>query len=279
MAIDARQLRARGAYEARVPLKTLLDDVDQIGKLLEEITARRRKFRVFAGISVLAGLVSLMVSGVVASGAAAFCGLLAFVFGVILFIYSFVDGAGLLKCRDRVVILKDLSKTLQPDADPRSPFSVLLILKSQPKLVSEEAWLARNNGKQRSFEEEFLSLEGKLLDGTVLTGSVEELTRKRTFVNRNRKSKTKIRKRYLATLRFAYPDDVYGDARPAWTALQEEVRVPESATLRDTRVTEKAIVVKGVVVLKEDVVQTCAMMSLGAYRVLNLARRVAAGRS
>jgi len=55
--------------------------------------------------------------------------------------------------------------------------------------------------------------------------------------------------------------------------------VPESATLRDTRVTEKAIIVKSVVILREDVAQTCAMMSLGAYRVLNLARRVAAGQS
>jgi hypothetical protein len=117
-----------------------------------------------------------------------------------------------------------------------------------------------------------------LLDGTVLTETVKELTRKRTYVNQNRKSKTKIRQRYLATLRFVYPDDMYGDARPACAALQEAIRVPASATLRDRRVTEKAIVVKAVAVLTEDVVRTSAMLSLGVYRILNLARRVAAGR-
>jgi hypothetical protein len=279
MAIDARQLRARGAYEARVPLKTLVDDADQIEKILLGITARRWKFRVLAGAAVLAGLAILIVSAALSMGPLAFGGLLVFVFGVVVFVYSFFDGAALIKSRDRVLIMKDLPKTLQPDADPRSAFSVLLELKSQPKLVSEEAWAARTNGKQRLFEEEVLSLEGKLLDGTVLTETVTELTRKRSFVNRNRKSKTKIRKRYLATVRFTYPGDVYSDARPAWTALQEEIRVPESATLRDTRVTEKAIIVKSVVILREDVAQTCAMMSLGAYRVLNLARRVAAGQS
>ena len=78
-------------------------------------------------------------------------------------------------------------------------------------------------------------------------------------------------------LRFSYPDAVYGDARPAYEALHEEIRLPGSATLRDTRVTEKAIVVKAMVMLKEDLDQTMAMLSLGVYRILNLARRVGCG--
>jgi hypothetical protein len=277
MVIDAKQLRARGAYDARVPLRTLFDDIDQIGRMLEEMAALRKRIRLIARVSILAGLASVFTSGVLSNKGLAFFGLLALVFGVILFVYSFID-RGLLKCRDRVAMMKDLSKSLQPDTDLRSVFAVRLALKRQPQLVSEEAWLARNKAKQRFFEEEFLSLEGELLDGTVLTETVKELTRKRTYVNQNRKSKTKIRQRYLATLRFVYPDDMYGDARPACAALQEAIRVPASATLRDRRVTEKAIVVKAVAVLTEDVVRTSAMLSLGVYRILNLARRVAAGR-
>lgn len=274
--IDAKQLQARGVYEARAPLRTLFDDINQIGRMLEEMAAFRRKIRLIAGASILAGLASLFTSGVLSNKALAFLGLLALLFGVILFVYSFFDG-GLLKCRERVAMMKDLSKSLQPDADLRSFFSVRLALKRQPQLVSEEAWLARKNGKQRLFEDEFLSLEGKLLDGTAVTETVKELTRKRSYVNQNRKSKTKVRQRYLATLRFVYPDDMYGDARPACAALHEAIRVPGSATLRDTRVTEKAIVVKAVVSRQEDVVRTSAMLSLGVYRILNLARRVAAG--
>jgi len=79
---------------------------------------------------------------------------------------------------------------------------VRLAIKSRPKTIRTEAWSQRAKGKQQFMEEDFLSLEGELLDGTVLTETVTELIRKRTFVNSRRKSKTKIRHSYLATLRF-----------------------------------------------------------------------------
>jgi hypothetical protein len=277
--VSYAQLRKRGAYEAQVPLKTLLDDVGQILRMLDEIATRRKRIRQLAGVSFLAGVVGLIVSSVLSNGLLGFCAVVALFLGVILFIYSFIDGAGLLKGRDRVAIMKDLSEKLQPDADPQSLFSVRLALKGAPKLIRTEPLLTRSNGKQHLLEEDFLSLEGKLRDGTVLTETVKELTRKRTFVNSRRKSKTKIRHRYLATLRFAYPDRIYGDARPACEALHEEIRLPGFATLRGTRVTEKAIVVKAMVAGKGDLAQTAAMLSLGAYRILNLARRFAAGTS
>src|SRR5580700_5885466 len=107
MVIDAKQLRARGAYDARVPLRTLFDDIDQIGRMLEEMAALRKRIRLIAGVSILAGLASVFTSGVLSNKGLAFFGLLALVFGVILFVYSFID-RGLLKCRDRVAMMKDL---------------------------------------------------------------------------------------------------------------------------------------------------------------------------
>jgi len=277
MAIDARQLQARGVYETRASLGTLFQDLDQIEKLFEEITAFRKKIRLVGALSALAGLAFAIAGSNLRSTALAFCAILAFVFFVVLLIYSFIYGRKLLKHRDRLAVFRDLAKSLQHDADLRSPFSVMLALASQAKLVREEAWLARKNGKERFFEETFLSLAGELVDGTALTETVTEFTRKRTYKNPRGKVKTKTRSRYLATVRFAYPNDVYGDAQPASAALNEEILLPAFATLRDTRVTDKAIVVKALVTRKEDVAQTCAMMSLGAYRILNLARRVAAG--
>jgi hypothetical protein len=200
---------------------------------------------------------------------------LAIVFGVALFIYSFIYGGGLLKGRDRIAVMKGLSEKLRHDADARSLFSIRLTLKSQPKLLRTEPLKGRK-GQQKIMEEDFLTLEGKLLDGTVITETVKELTRKRTFMNSNHKSKTKIRQRYLATLRFSYLSKVYGDARTAREALHEEIKIPGCAALRGTRVTEKVIVVKAMVDNKVDLAQTAAMLSLGAYRILNLARRSAA---
>jgi hypothetical protein len=274
---DARQLRTRGDYQAQVPLKALIEDVVRIRRMLDEAVTLKGRIRVFAGVSFVAGVVGLIASSALSIAVLGFCGLLAFFFGVALFIYSFIGRSALQKSRDRVDVMKGLSEKLQPDADPQSPFSVRLALTGEPKLVRTEPMLTRKNGQQHLLEEDFLSLEGKLRDGTVLTETVKELTRKRTFVNSNRKSKTKIRHRYLATLKFAYPDRVYGDARPACEALHEQIRLPGAATLRGTRVTEKAIVVKAMVDKKDDLAQTAAMLSLGAYRILNLARRVAAG--
>jgi len=272
MASDVKQIRTRGAYEAQVPLRTLLEDAGRIERTLDQLAVRRKTLRILAGVAVLAGVVLFMVS----NGLLEFCAVLVLLGGVALFIYSFIDGAALLKGRDRVAVMKGLSEKLQPDAGAQSLFSVRLTLKSQPKVVRTEPCPKRPKGRQQFLEEDFLTLEGKLLDGTVITETVKELTRKRTFLNSNRKSKTKIRRRYLATLRFVYPQRLYGDARPASAALNEQIRLPGCATLRGTRVTEKAIVVKAMVDSKDHLAQTTTMLSLGAYRILNLARRLAA---
>ncbi len=272
MAGDARKIRTSGAYEANLPLGTLLEDAGQIERMLDGIATRRKMLRIIAGVAFLAGIVGLAVL----DGFAALGGLLGLVFGVVLFIYSFIYGGGLLKGRDRIAVMKGLSEKLRHDADARAPFSVRLVLKSQPKMLRTEPLKGRPKGQQKIMEEDFLTVEGTLLDGTVVTETVKELTRRRTYVNSNHKSKTKIRNRYLATLRFSYPDKVYGDARPACEALHENIKVPGFAALRGTRVTEKAIVVKAMVDNKVDLAQTAAMMSLGAYRILNLARRLAA---
>jgi hypothetical protein len=178
--------------------------------------------------------------------------------------------------QSRCQLLKDLFKVHQQDADPRSPFSVRLAMKSQQTLLKEEPWADRKNGKQKLFEEDYLSIEGELLDGTVLSENLTELTRKRSFTNPRGKSKTKTRSRYILALKFRYPNDLYKDARPANQALHEGIRVPPSANVRETRVDERAISVKSMVKDEKDVVQASAMSCLGTYRILNLARRLAA---
>ena len=175
----------------------------------------------------------------------------------------------------RYELLKNLFDVLQRDADQRSSFSVKLALKPQPALLREEPWPDRKNGKQKFFEEDYLSIEGELLDGTVLSENLTELTRKRSFTNPRGKSKTKTRSRYILALKFRYPNDVYADARPAHQALHEQIRVPSTAIVRETRVDEKAITVKSMVTIEQEIVQATTMTCLGAYRILNLARRMA----
>jgi hypothetical protein len=279
MAIDANKLLASGVYEAHAPLKTIAEDLSQIEGLEAQITRQRWRLRKFAGIAFAAGVLCAIAAGVLNGAALAAFAFLGISFGVVVFFYSFFFGLKLYTHRDRLRVLKGMLNTLQHDADSRSPFSIRLALTSTPNLIREEDWPVRENGKQKFFEEDFVSLEGEMLDGTVLSQRATELTRKRTYVNQNRKSKSKVRTRYLVTLRLDYARDVYGDAQPSSAALQEEIKVPNSATVRDVRVTEKAIVAKAQVDIQEDVAQTGTMLGLGAYRILNLARRTAASGS
>ncbi len=276
MAIDAQNLRTVGIYESRAPLQSVLDDLDQIGILLQTNEAQRGKLRRYAGLAMIVGVVSAIAASVIGINALGFCAFLGFAAGVGLFIYSFVAGRDMHKHRDRYDLMKELSGILRRDADMRARFSVRLALKAQPKLLKEEPFPARKNGKQKFFAEEFISIEGELLDGTVLHEDITELSRIRTFTNPRGKSKTKTRNRYLLKFRFAYPNEVYGNARGAQQSLHEAIRVPPSATLGDVDVSETAIAVKAKVQLEKEITQVTAMVCLGVYRILNLARRTVA---
>jgi hypothetical protein len=276
MAIDKKKLQTEGTYQAQAPLRSILEDVDQIDNFLQEIESERRKLRKFGGIFMAGGIVLAIVGGVVGINVLSFLAFLAFTTGVGLFIYSFVYGRAMHGHQNRCRLLKELFGVHQQDADPRSSFSVRLALKPQPTKLKDEPWPLRKDGREQYFKEEYLSIEGELLDGTFLSESLTELTRKRTFKNPRGKPKVRTRSRYILALKFRYPSDVYRDARAAQQALHEEIRVPSSANVRETSVDEKAITVKSMILLDREIVQASAMSCLGAYRILNLARRLAA---
>lgn len=275
MAIDTEQLGKQGSYEVKAPLPSVLGDVDQIVRIIEDRQAFRKKLRRSAGlclvISIVAGIASATINSGILFGFVSFP---AFVACIALFIYSFVYSNQMLKHRNRCDLLKQLATSLQQDAGSRASFSVRLALQNSSKLVSEEPWEQRKNGKQQFFEDEWITLGGRLLDGTAFSESITELIRKRSFTNPRGKHKTKTRSRYLLNLRFDYPADLYGDPRLI-RQQPEEIRVPASATVKDVRVTDQSIAVKAIVLYPEELMQTCAMLSLAVYRILKSSRRLA----
>lgn len=276
MAIDTEQLGKQGSYEAKAPLPSVLGDLDQIVRIIDYRQAFRKKLRRSAGlclvISIVAGITSATMNNGLLFG---FVSLPAFVACLVLFIYSFVYSNQMVKHRNRCQLLKELATSVQQDAGSRAAFSVRLALQNSSKLVSEEPWEQRKNGKQQFFEDQWIALEGRLLDGTALTESITELLRKRTFTNPRGKHKTKTRSRYGLNLRFDYPADVYGDPRLVHQPPTQEIRVPASATVRDVRITEQAIAVKAIVLNPEELLQTSAMLSLAVYQILKSSRRLA----
>jgi hypothetical protein len=275
MAIDGKKLRDSGVYETSAPFPAVLEDLDEIGNMVQAAEAKRLNLKRYGGWSMILGIVSAVAAGFINSNALGFCAFLAFAIGVGLFIYSRTAGRDLHNHHDRYELLRDISKTLQADADPKAKFTVRVALRAAPKLLKDEPF-HRKHGKQQFYAEEFLTVSGELLDGTFFEETITAQTRHRTFVNPRGKSKSKTRSRYILAIRFGYPNDIYGDARPAQRALDELIPVPPSAMIKGVGVTGKTIAVKASVMEEKEIPQTSAMVWLGAYRILNLARRAAA---
>jgi len=276
MAIDAKKLETSGVYETCAPFPSVLEDLAELGDMVVAAEAKRVNLKRYGIRAMILGGASAVAAGFINSNVLGLCALLAFATGVGLFIYSRMAGRDLHNHHDRYELLRDISKTLQTDADPKAKFTARVALRSSPELVKDEPYGKRKHGKQQFYSEELLSLSGELLDGTFFQETVTEQCRCRTFVNPRGKSKTKTRYRYMLAVRFAYPGDVYGDARVAQRALDEVIRVPSSAMIKGVGVTEKTIAVKATVNEEKQIPETSAMVWLGAYRILNLARRSAA---
>jgi hypothetical protein len=193
---------------------------------------------------------------------------------VILWVAAYRYGRNLTTYRWRFELLGRLAESLQQDGDPKAPVKVSLGLKDRARLLKEEIWPARPRGKQRFSEDDWLSIQGRFLDGAEFSETVYELIRRRTYVNPRGKSKTKYRSRHFIGLRLACPQELYGDLRPLEEGLKKNLRLPASATVRGVKVGEKAVFLKVRVAEAAELIQANVMMLLGLYRALNLARQM-----
>jgi hypothetical protein len=109
-----------------------------------------------------------------------------------------------------------------------------------------------------------------------VTDEIKDALRARSIRTARGRTKTKTRTQHLITVRFSYSKKLYGNARAAGQALQNEVKVPYGAALRGVRVTEKALTLKAMATSNNTIIPTIGILSLSAYRVLNLARRMTA---
>ncbi len=275
MALNQQQLEKTGIYEAKSPLSSLMSDLDQIGSIVQQAAVQQKRQAKNGRWMMLGGLIGAIVFGVVGLAPLAVLSILAIVGGLVWWIYSFFSGGKLVSHPMRMEVARQRLAMIQQDAGARAEFAFRLALSSDPKRLSQETWHGRKNGSQQFFEECWFTLEGRLLDGTVLSDEIKDLKRTRTFSTARGKRKTKTRMQHLVNIRLSYPPERYGDARAAGKALHGELKVPGSTVLRDVRVTEKAIVLKALVTVEKNILETVGMLSVGAYRILNLARRIA----
>jgi hypothetical protein len=276
MALNQQQLEKTGIYQAKSSLPTIAAELEQIATIAEAEAAQKTNRAKTGGWIMLGGLIGAIIGGAADVNLLLVVSVLAMVVGLGWLIYAFVGAGKLVAHRVRLDVARQRVAMIEQDAGPKTEFAIRLAMSSNPTRLSGEPWHGRKGGNQQLFEESWLTLEGRLLDGTLLSDEIKDLKRERTFSNARGKRKTKTRLQYLVNVRFYYPQELYGDARPVQKALNSEVKVSRSATLRGLRVTEKAVVMKAVVTAEKDIIETAGMLSVGAYRILNLARRITA---
>jgi len=180
---------------------------------------------------------------------------------------------------NRTNLVKGLVAMLTGDVSAKSPVSVWISLDQKGTILSEKPWPVKKKGKECRAACEWLRLEAPLLDGTDFSQTITDFFRDRTYTNPRGKSKKKRRTTSVVVQKYRFMAEIYGEpARFPEEEISPFIQLPPSATLRGLHVSEKALTAKVQVKLVEsDLLQSCAMLSLGAYRILNLARRVSAG--
>lgn len=180
---------------------------------------------------------------------------------------------------ERVETLRLALNMLNQDAGKKTRFDVTLRLHAQRQQVSEGPNPRKAGGKQIFYKDSWLSLSGRLGDGTLISESCTDLTRERT--KRNPRGKTKRKERHIALLRVQldYDRARYGDASIAARRLRVAFRPPPAATgaqFKEVKTTDKSIAVKAILTGSPTPASLQAVSEailLGGYRILNLARR------
>lgn len=275
MSIDAAQLKATGVYASQSPIAALLRDLGDIEQLCQKWKAYRTRVRWLCFGLLVGGFLALVllneIPGMVVLGPVA---MLVAIAG---FVYAYRYARNSVLQVERCGTVRTIVETFRNDTHPQSPVSVKVSLGNERTMLSQSDWAARKKGKQRFYRSGWLTIENQFLDGSKLSGTVTDLIRERTFVNPRGKRKKKIRTHHLVAMRLRYEAEVYGDASRAPQQLQAAVKTPSTARLKGIEVTDGDIKLKATVNITSDLPKTCTMLLLGAYRILNLSRKVSAG--
>jgi hypothetical protein len=271
MAIDRQKLSAESIFTGTGAAAELIGEMDGIADL-------ERKFRshiVLLRWSAVAAFLVCAGAAIWITEAIIFLGLVA---GIAIFVYSlFLDSNG--PVHDRVEFLRLKLATLAQDAGSKGRFRVLMRLRPALEKVSE-----RPNPRAKALDDTFfrdpwLTLQGKLADGTSIFVSCTDLVRRRRKTGSRGKVKTKDRKTAFLRIQLDYRPEMYGNAALAARGISKPFRLPAKTLVKSFTFGETTVAVKAIVKEKPTapVLQAASdAILLGAYRILNLSRKLSA---
>ena len=272
MPIDVERFKTLPAYEAQSPLSAIVADMDALTAAAAKWRTYRKTMRWISGGLLVAGIISFMADQPL-------FGVLGIAGSIAGFIYAYRYARAVLTHQHRIDAVRSISSILAADTNAKATVNVNLAFKEDRKLVHEEEWPVRRSGKQRFYTDSWLNVQAPLLDGTTLSENIVDLVRERSFKNPRGKSKTKTRIHHSVSMRFVYPPEVYGDVTKTGAVLKSPIRLPPSSRLKGLKVSDSDIKLKATVTQTGELIRSCSMLALGAYRMLNFGRKVTSRRS
>jgi hypothetical protein len=224
MAVDANRLRNEFVYESQAPLPNLLADLDQMTSIVSGWHASRRRLITTAVVVLLVGGPFIVIFVPL--------GLAAIAVSIYLFFKVKTYPKMVVNQSDRCDFARSVALMLSSDADPKTPVKTRLAFGTAQNMVGETKLHHRRDGVQRMYKTPLLSLEARMLDGTTVTETIDELIRIRSFKTPRGKSKSKTRTRFLLSMRFVYDADTYGDVSRSGAKLDQEIQLPQSSRLQ-----------------------------------------------
>jgi hypothetical protein len=274
MPVDAHRLKASGVYQATLPLPQLAADLAQIEQFVNGWIVYRKRLNQLGLLLLPIGVVLLILGIVNDIGILIGLAIPMFFVAIGLFFYSALYARDCCKRFHRVRLMRDLANIINDDANPKKPVTLDLAFKERKELLAEEPWPERKKGRQKFFKDRWAAFHAELLDETAFSQEIVDVIRERTYANPRGKTKRKRRNRHFVSTRLAYSPEIYGDVSRSPALLVEGIRVPPSARFRGCKITDRDIKLKAQLDRPEDLKDTCVMLALGGYRILNYARAV-----
>jgi hypothetical protein len=266
-AIDQQKLNNEYVFTGRGTVAELVSEMGRVAILEKKLRTRVLLIRWLALVVFL-----LLAASTIKIGP--FGLILGVLAGAGLLIYSRAVASRII--HDRVEFLRLMLNMLSQDSGKKGRFQVLLQLTGKRQKISEGP-NPHGIGRLNLFRDPWLTLGGRLSDGTAISASCADLIRQRVRKNPRGKTKTKERRACLLRVQLDYNSAWYGDAAAAAHSIEKPFRLPYGAEMKAFTCTAgRALAMKTLV--KGDPVAANLHAAgeatmLGAYRILNHSRQ------
>jgi hypothetical protein len=209
--------------------------------------------------------------------------------GIVYCTIKLIQSRDLNLANERYELPTQLLAMLNRDRDATTALNLAIDFKSstdQSKQMSSNPHPYLKDWKLDIFADPWFTLAGEFLDHTNFEIKITEINRIASGWKRSRSGKNKYKRKTkfvasIITIRLKYPHSKYSAVRNFQSDTQAAIKLPEYATCKQLKITDKSIFLKVKLLsnVTADAYQAITTMFLSLYQILNLAKKLSRTRA